>query len=128
MNQLKYDGEGRIIIPKFKKPETKAEKRRRIKLFREKRIKELTKKHENAENKDKDWDKEEVRDVVLNCENNFNDMDNFATKYKRTFGSMQWIISNRESLKKGIEKKSNPIDKDLFSRRIKEILEEENLI
>ncbi len=112
----------------FKRPETKAEKRRKIRLYRERRIRELTKKHENARKHGEDWDKEDVRDIVLNCRKDFDDMDKFSEKYERRFGSIQWVIDNRESLIKGIEKKSNLVDKDLFSRRIKEILEEENLI
>ena len=47
---LKFNKDGKVIVPEVKKPETKLEKRRRIKLYRERRILELTEKHKNAPN------------------------------------------------------------------------------
>ena len=130
MGNLKFSDDGRLIVPKFKKPETKREKQRRLRrAFQNKRNK-LVKKYKGAINHRKEWDSNDLRNVLLNFKDKKDlfEVNYYCEKYGREVGSMEWIFDIRERLIKGVEMTANPLEKDSFARQIKRILEEESII
>jgi len=122
MGVLKFNDEGRIIIPKFKKPETKMEKRKRLirernlkfERYQEKSLFFATKNKQSYE----DWELKEI----LECDSNdYEKMLELAKKFNRRWWAIKTIIEDRDFyLKNGENKLTIRFDK--FGEQLKRII------
>ena len=125
---LKFDDNGRVMIPKapkFKKPETKRERRKRLTRERNLKFEEYqreslltaiknTQHYENLELKE-----------ILRCGNeDYDKMLELAKKYNRRWWAIKTIIEDRDYYLKHSQNKLT-IRFDKFGEQLKELIENE---
>lgn len=124
MGVLKFDNDGRLIVPKFKKPETKMERRKR--LAREKYLKFSNYQEESLPTATKNtmpYKDFELKEI-LECKNNdYDKMLELAKKFNRRWWAIKTIIEDRDYyLEKGENKLTIRFDK--FGKQLKRVIEE----
>lgn len=117
---MKYDEEGRLIVPKF---ETKKEKRDRVRRWKQNKFDSYQEESlKNATNNLQKYKDSELKEILECGSEDYDKMMQLATKFKRRWWAIKTIIEDRDYYKKhGINKLT--IRNDSFGKQLQMVME-----